>query len=144
MRMRAFVVGGTLLAVTSQTLAVELPSQIRYLYEESAEFGCKITDRAVQILDLQGDGTKFYIVDTSKISCKKTAWCGSGGCSLYIYVKKFNSYKEIFGNNIQTHFFRKAKKGYELFVEYKLIGTARYHFDSGCAKELGKNNEPFC
>ena len=141
---RPFLVICSLLLMVHPLAAKELPSQIKYLYEESEEFGCKIVDGSFQILKLQGDNVNFFVIDSSKIPCKKTAFCGSGGCGLEIYVEKFGSYKKIFDDLVQGHFFKKSKKGYELFVERKTVGTARYRFDSKCAKEVGKNDDPLC
>ncbi|MFI4996387.1 MAG: hypothetical protein ACHQAQ_11470 [Hyphomicrobiales bacterium] len=124
--------------------AAEIPDPIRAEYEKADEYACKLPARAVQRVNLQGDGTPFYVVDEGKLACKGSPFCGSGGCGLAVYKKTADGYKAILTELVQRHSFRKAGAGTELLLEYKTVGKARYRFENGCAIEIGTRKPPAC
>lgn len=64
-----------------------LPPEVRAVLEE-AEGSCggavTLGDRAVNHVDLNGDGSPDWLIDTGEISCpgSTTVFCGTAGCGV--------------------------------------------------------------
>jgi hypothetical protein len=125
-------------------MAAEIPPSIRADYEKPDEYACKVPAKAVQRVDLQGDGTPFFIVDEGRLICKGSPYCGSGGCGVTVYVRSGQGFKAILNELVQRYSVRKAGAGSELLLQFKTAGKARYRFEKGCAVEIGAGKPPAC
>ena len=141
-------IGMTTFALACLTVAAqsaEIPASIRAEYENADSEGCKLAPQAVQSLDLQGDGTPYYLVDNAKLACPgSNPYCGSGGCGLDVFTGKAGGFVRILQDIVQSYRVSKAGAGYELQARHKSEKPSRYRFKGGCAVEIGSAEPPSC
>jgi hypothetical protein len=135
----------TLTALSGPVRAAEIPASIRAEYENADSEGCKLPARAAQLLDLQGDGTEFYVVDSLKLDCPGVnPYCGSGGCGVDVFVRKPEGFVRILQDSVQSFRLSKIGGGYQLVTRHKTLGPTRYEFVRSCAVEIGSQEPPSC
>jgi len=79
-----------------------------------------------RVLDLNADGAEDWILDFSKFHCDRSVppepYCGSGGCSLTIFLwKQGEEWTKAFDDTVQQH--RLVKRGSKFELELTLAGN---------------------
>lgn len=105
----------------------------------------KLGPLAIRRLDLSGEGNADYILDDSAVSCgDEHGWCGSGGCSVSIYMQTANGYAEVYNDLAQSVQVSPRRKGYQVVVTKRIGPGDRLVFDNGCAVDLAHDKSRSC
>lgn len=91
--------------------AAEEPDNVAAVVKQAADDcrsmgGQPNSDAVLTVDDLNGDGGEDWIVDFSKFRCKGSPnpFCGSGGCSLQIFLWSSGSvWKSVFDDIVQKY-----------------------------------------
>jgi hypothetical protein len=105
----------------------------------------KLGRDAIRKLDLSGEGHVDYILDDSAVSCGDAfAWCGSGGCSVAIFMQTANGYMKVFDDLAGSLKITRKGNGYMVVMPQRGGAGARLVFDNGCAVDLANGKSRSC
>jgi len=115
--------------------AADMPAEVVHAVGEAEQYcrgegGTPRQDAGFsRVLDLNGDGGEDWILDFSKFHCVGSIppepYCGSGGCSLIIFVwKEGSAWAQAFDGVAQKYRLLKSKPGFrlEVFVAGNICG----------------------
>jgi hypothetical protein len=123
---------------------------------ELAHTGCidgrtlKIGPNGLRRLDLSGEGRADYVIDDGDITCSGAHdFCGSGGCTLAIFMQGPKGYAKVWDDVAISAAFARRAKGYGLTLRVKVPGgypltTTRLVFAHGCAVDLTHGRKRLC
>lgn len=112
MRVRDFVAVFLAFALLAgfKAFAAEEPPIVAKAIKDAAQTctemgGAPNTDAMLTVDDINGDGREDWLVDYSKMKCDGTTnpFCGTGGCSLSIYLwKKDATWRLVYDDMVQS------------------------------------------
>ena len=90
--------------------------------------------------NLGGEGREYLILDDGKARCSHgpPAWCGSGGCSVTVFVRAKNGrLRSLVGRVGQGYTLVQLASGMELTIHQRHPYPSRvYRFVNGCVLEM--------
>ena len=109
-------------AVADEDLPVEEIAPM--LNQHPCETSCKVQgnrfDYTLEPLDLNGDGTREYLV-------RDEGRCGSGGCAEALFMRVGNGWKKLLGNFGSLQVMKKRTKGFaDVVVSYSVYDPNKH------------------
>lgn len=107
-----------MLAVADEDLRVEEIAPI--LSQHPCETSCKVQGYTLEPVDLNGDGTREYLV-------RDEGRCGSGGCAEALFMRVGNGWKKLLDNFGSLQVMNKRTKGFaDVVVSYSVYNPNKH------------------
>jgi hypothetical protein len=134
--------------------ASDYPAEIRKSFDaavkecrEADDGKVTFADDTVRSVDLTGDGRQDFIVSLENATCStfESVFCGTGGCSLDIYVAlPDGTYRGVFSNNVRGYKILPAMKKGPRTIRFDMHGGYCNTYGAAeCYKHRRITGEPF-
>ncbi|KUL93006.1 hypothetical protein DK26_24910 [Bosea sp. WAO] len=127
----------------------EVPAEVTAVREElrqQCDGKASFKPRFQSVADLNGDGLPDYLLDYGAVVCgegnKVNRFCGSGGCTLDIFMSGAGGYRQVYGDNVRAWSIKQArgKPVLELSLHGGYCDLAGYQ---PCHKRLSWDGDDF-
>jgi hypothetical protein len=117
--------------LTTASLAADYPDVVKAAIEDARKQCVEVEgkpgagDAMVSVADLDGNGREDWVLDFGKLECDgaATLFCGTGGCTLQIYLWQGGSeWKLAFDDNVRA--WKRIKVGGKPGLLFHLHGSA--------------------